>query len=137
MVKGIGKREEENKINKNLHPSSSSLRTGLLSSSLLLLLRRPSLIFFSIRMVFLSNWLYIALAAVVSSIFLIIFSVFDQLLFFSPIFVFYLPDDAILGFILSTITAVLMGIVVSINVYLLKHSRGLKISVGSFFSGSI
>ena len=136
MVKGIGKREEENKINKNLHPSSSSLRTGLLllSSSLL---RRPSLISFSIRMVFLSNWLYIALAAVVSSIFLIIFSVFDQLLFFSPIFVFYLPDDAILGFILSTITAVLMGIVVSINVYLLKHSRGLKISVGSFFSGSI
>ena len=87
-------------------------------------------------MVFFPNWLYIALAAVVSSIFWIIFSVFDQLLFFSPIFVFYLPDDAVLGFILSSVTAVLMGIVVSMNVYILKHSRGLKISVGSFFSGS-
>src|SRR5256884_3685376 len=135
MVMGIGKREEGNKINKNLHPSSSSLRTGLLllSSSLL---RRPSLISFSIRMVFLSNWLYIALAAVVSSIFLIIFSVFDQLLFFSPIFVFYLPDDAITGFILFTIISILLGVVVSMNVYVLRHSRGLRISVTSFFSGS-
>jgi hypothetical protein len=87
-------------------------------------------------MVFLSNWLYIALAAVVSSIFWIIFSVFDQLLFFTPVFVFYLPDDAVLGFIISSITAVLMGMIVSMNVYVLKHSRGLKIGVGSFFSGS-
>ena len=119
---------------------TKSIRTSTLSSSLrtgLLLLRRPSLIFFSIiRMVFLSNWLYIALAAVVSSIFWIIFSVFDQLLFFSPILVFYLPDDAVLGFIISSITAVLMGMIVSMNVYVLKHSRGLKIGVGSFFSGS-
>jgi hypothetical protein len=88
-------------------------------------------------MVFLSHWLYIALAAVVSSIFLIIFSVFDQLLFFAPIFVFYLPDDAVLGFILSIMTAVLMGIVVSMNVYVLKHSRGLKISFGSFFQARL
>src|SRR6187200_1109706 len=132
MVKGIGKREEGNKINKNLHPSSSSLKTGLL----LLLLRRTFLIFSSIKMVFLSHWLYIALAAVVSSIFLIIFSVFDQLLFFSPIFVFYLPDDAVLGFILSTMTAILMGIVVSMNVYIIKHLRNMKLTIGSLFSGS-
>ncbi|MGC2429321.1 MAG: hypothetical protein WA421_19980 [Nitrososphaeraceae archaeon] len=123
--------ERENKKSKSIR-TSTSLRTGLL-----LLLRRPFLIFFSIiKMVFLSNWLYIALAAVVSSIFWIIFSVFDQLLFFSPILVFYLPDDAVLGFIISSITAVLMGMIVSMNVYVLKHSRGLKIGVGSFFSGS-
>jgi hypothetical protein len=122
---------EREKKGTKLIRTSSSLRIGLL-----LLLRRPFLIFNSIRMVFFPNWLYIALAAVVSSIFWIIFSVFDQLLFFTPVFVFYLPDDAVLGFILSTITAVLMGIVVSMNVYVLKHSRGLKISVGSFFSGS-
>jgi hypothetical protein len=123
--------ERENKKSKSIR-TSFSLRTGLL-----LLLQRLSLIFFSIiKMVFLSNWLYIALAAVVSSIFWIIFSVFDQLLFFTPVFVFYLPDDAVLGFILSTITAVLMGMIVSMNVYVLKHSRGLKIGVGSFFSGS-
>jgi hypothetical protein len=135
VIKGIGKREEGNKINKNLHPSSSSLRTGLLL--LLLLLRRPFLIFSSIKIVFLSHWLYIALAAVVSSIFLIIFSVFDQLLFFAPIFVFYLPDDAVLGFILSIMTAVLMGIVVSMNVYVLKHSRGLKIVLVHFFQARL
>jgi hypothetical protein len=122
---------EREKKGTKLIRTSSSLRIGLL-----LLLRRPFLIFNSIRMVFFPNWLYIALAAVVSSIFWIIFSVFDQLLFFTPVFVFYLPDDAVLGFILSNITAVLMGIVVSMNVYVLKHSRGLKISVGSFFSGS-
>jgi hypothetical protein len=100
------------------------------------LLSRLSFIFISIRMVFFLNWPYIALAAVVSSIFWIIFSVFDQLLFFSPVFVFYLPDDAVMGFILSNITAVLMGIVVSMNVYVFRHSKGLKITAASFFSGS-
>jgi hypothetical protein len=100
------------------------------------LLSRLSFIFISIRMVFFSNWQYIALAAVVASIFWIIFSVFDQLLFFSPVFVFYLPDDAVTGFILSNITAVLMGLVVSMNVYVFRHSKGLKITAASFFSGS-
>jgi hypothetical protein len=61
---------------------------------------------------------------------------FDQLLFFSPVFVFYLPDDAVTGFILSNITAVLMGIVVGMNVYVFRHSKGLKITAASFFSGS-
>ena len=100
------------------------------------LLSRLSFIFISIRMVFFSNWQYIALATLVSSIFWIIFSVFDQLLFFSPVFVFYLPDDAVTGFILSNITAVLMGVVVSMNVYVFRHSKGLKINAASFFSGS-
>ena len=99
------------------------------------LLSRISFIFISIRMVFFSNWQYIALASLVSSIFWIIFSVFDQLLFFSPVFVFYLPDDAVTGFILSNITAVLMGVVVSMNVYVFRHSKGLKITA-PFFSGS-
>jgi len=76
------------------------------------------------------------LAGVVSSILWLIFSIFDQLLFFSPIFVFYLPDDALVGFILSTISAVLMGIVVSMNVYIVKHSGNLKVTIGSLFSGS-
>jgi len=112
--------------------TSSGIRPRLLSSSFL----RPSHLFFSIKLIFFSNWLYIALAGAISSIFWIIFSVFDQLLFFSPVFVFYLPDDAITGFILSTITAILMGIVVGMNVYIVRHSRNLKIGIGSLFSGS-
>ena len=112
-------------------PSSSSL-----VGTRLLLFLRPSIIFFSIKLVLFPNWLYIVLAGAVASIFWIIFSFFDQLLFFSPIFVFYLTYDAVLGFILSTITAILMGIVVSMNVYIVKHSGNLKVTMSSLFSGS-
>src|ERR687891_2353679 len=87
----------------------------------------------SIRIVF-SNSAYIILAGAIAIGFWILFSVFDQLLFFLPVLVFYLPHDAITGFILSNITAVIMGIVISMNVYMLKHSK-LKISK-SLFSGS-
>lgn len=87
----------------------------------------------SIRIVF-SNYPYIILAGAIAIGFWILFSVFDQLLFFIPVLVFYLPHDAITGFILSNITAVIMGIVISMNVYMLKHSK-LKISK-SLFSGS-
>jgi hypothetical protein len=109
------------------------MRTKLLSfkgGSLL------SPILVAIRTVFFSNWLYIVLAGVIASAFWILFNVFDQLLFFYPIIVFYLPDDAIIGFIFSSITAVLMGTVVGMNVYVLRHSKKLKISVVSLFSGS-
>jgi hypothetical protein len=36
----------------------------------------------------------------------------------------------------ANITAVLMGVVVSMNVYVFRHSKGLKITAASFFSGS-
>ena len=86
------------------------------------------------KMVF-SNPVYIAIAAAVFATFWIIFSVFDQLLFFSPVVTFYLPDDAIAGFILTNITSVLMGILVVMNVYVIRNSK-LKLDK-SFFSGSI
>ena len=89
----------------------------------------------SFQLVF-SKWIYVAIAIALAGIFWIIFNVFDQLLFFSPVFVFYLPDDAVLGFILSTITAILIGILVSMNVYVLKYSGNLKVTIGSLFSGS-
>ncbi len=85
-------------------------------------------------MVFL-NWSYLLLAGVTAAIFWIVFNIFDQLLFFSPIVIFYLPDDAVIGFILATITSVLLGMVVSMNVYVFRHSK-LKIGLTSFFSGS-
>src|ERR671939_2022749 len=86
----------------------------------------------SIKLVF-SHWIYIALAGTIAAIFWIVFNVFEQLLFFSPIVVFYLPEDAITGFILSNITAILLGIVVSMNVYVLRHSIGQKFNATSFF----
>jgi hypothetical protein len=127
-------KDERNKNNKGTKSTKvpSRIRPQLLSSLLL----RSSAVLFSIRLVYFSNWLYIVLTVAVSSIFWIVFNVFDQLLFFSPVFVFYLPDDAVIGFILSTITAVLMGIVVGMNVYIVKHSFNLKTTIGSLFSGS-
>ena len=88
----------------------------------------------SFRMVF-SSRTYILFAVTTAAVFWLISSIFDQLLFFSPIVIFYLPDDAVVGFILANITAILLGIVVSMNVYVLRHSK-LKIKSGSFFSGS-
>jgi hypothetical protein len=78
---------------------------------------------------------YIAIAAAVITTFWIAFNVFDQLLFFSPVVTFYLPDDAIAGFILTSIISALMGILVAMNVYVIRNSK-LKLD-RSFFSGSI
>jgi hypothetical protein len=82
-----------------------------------------------------SNWPYIIISAITATIFWITSSIFDQLLFFSPIVIFYLPEDAILGFILANITAVLLGIVVSLNIYVIRNSKQ-KIDAASLFSGS-
>ena len=86
------------------------------------------------KMVF-HNHLYIAIAAGLFVIFWILFNVFDQLLFFSPIVTFYLPDDAVTGFIITNITSALMGVLIAMNVYVIKNTKvGLD---KSLFSGSI
>jgi hypothetical protein len=88
------------------------------------------------KMVF-SNKTYVALAAAIALVSWTVFNVFDGLLFFSPVVAFYypLPKDAVAGFVLSNITAVLLGIIVSMNVYVFRNSRS-KTSKSSFFSGS-
>ena len=78
--------------------------------------------------------LYIAITILVFISFWIFFNIFDELLFFSPILYFYLPDDAIVGFVFTNIIALLLGIVVSMNIYLIKN---LKLNIGkSLISGS-
>ena len=91
----------------------------LMPSSLLASLKS---IIISTRLVF-SRWPYLASAGAVTAIFWIIFNLFDQLLFFSPVVTFYLPDDAMGGFILSSITASLVSAVISMNVYVIRHSN--------------
>ncbi|HEY6950224.1 MAG TPA: hypothetical protein VI146_06405 [Nitrososphaeraceae archaeon] len=88
----------------------------------------------SFQIVF-SKLAYIVFAASTAIAFSIISSIFDQLLFFYPILVFYLPSDAIVGFILANIIAVLLGIVVSMNVYVFRHSK-IKIRGTSLLSAS-
>ena len=82
-----------------------------------------------------SKLVYIIFAALIAIAFSIVSSIFDQLLFFYPIIVFYLPDDAAAGFILSNILAVLLGIVLSMNIYVFRHSK-IKIRSTSLLSGS-
>jgi hypothetical protein len=99
---------------------------------------QPKSLFYSVLTAFqlvFSKPTYIAIAGFISMAFWIVFNTFDELLFFSPVFAFYLPDDAIGNFILSSITAPLLGAVVAMNVYVFKNSH-VKISRASFFSGS-
>ena len=77
----------------------------------------------------------IAIAGFTSIVFWIIFNILDELLFFFPVFTFYLHDDAIGSFIISSITAPLLGVVIAMNVYVFRNSR-LKLSRTFFFSSS-
>lgn len=77
---------------------------------------------------------YIAIAGAVAIAFWIIFAVLDGLLFFSPILAFYVPADAVASFVLSNITAAMLGVVVAMNVYIFKNTA-VRIN-GSFLSGS-
>jgi hypothetical protein len=95
---------------------------------------RSSTVVFPFKIVF-SKWSYILIAFATALAFWIVSSILDQLLYFTPIVFFYLPEDAVVGFILATITSILLGIVVSMNIYIFKNTK-IKIKTGSFFSGS-
>jgi len=62
--------------------------------------------------------------------------VLGELLFFTPVLVFYLPSDATPVFILSNMISALMGIVLSMNVYVLKNTR-LKMNKSSFLGSTV
>ena len=88
----------------------------------------------SARAVF-SRKFNIALAIGVAIVFWILFNFLDGLLFFSPYLDFYypVPQDAIVGFVLSSITAPLIGAVISMNIYIARSSGSMG---KSFLSGS-
>jgi len=89
---------------------------------------------FAFKIVF-QNRVHIVIAVAVFTIFWIAFNIFDQLLFFSPVVTFYLPDDAMAGFILTNLISMLMGILVAMNIFAIRNSK-LKLDK-SLFSGSI
>ena len=88
----------------------------------------------SFKLVF-SNVFYIALTIAIAFTFWIIFNLFEQLIFFWPVWVFYLPEDALPGFVVTNITAILLGTLISLNIYVIRNSR-LKITKSSLFSGT-
>ena len=89
----------------------------------------------SFKQVF-SNKFYIFLASIIFASFWIVFSVLGELLFFTPVFVFHLPSDAIPVFILSNVISALMGIVLSMNVYVLKNTK-VKMNKSSFMGSFV
>jgi hypothetical protein len=95
---------------------------------------KPSQFVLPFKIVF-SKWSYILIAFATAFMFWIVSSILDQLLYFTPIVYFYLPEDAGVGFILATITSILLGIIVSINIFIFKNTR-TKIKSASFLSGS-
>ncbi|MBN4046053.1 hypothetical protein JYT57_00040 [Nitrosarchaeum koreense] len=68
--------------------------------------------------------------------FWVTFNVLGELLFFTPVLVFWLPTDAIPVFVLSNIISVLMGIVLSMNVYVLKNTK-VKMNKSSFLGSTV
>ena len=83
----------------------------------------------------LSNRLNLAVASCAAIVFWIIFNAFDGILLFSPLTFYYpIPLDAMPNFLLSSITAPLVGIIISMNTYIYKHSH--KIASKSLFSSS-
>lgn len=90
----------------------------------------------SAKMVF-SNKSYLALTIAVAVGFWIILNALDELLFFSPIVNFYypIPQDAVPGFVMSNVMAPLTGMVVSMNVYVVRNSKA-GVNKPSFFSGT-
>lgn len=87
------------------------------------------------RMVY-SNKSYAALAAAVAVVFWTIFNVLDGLILLSPLNFYYpIPANAVSGFVLSHVTAALVGVVVSMNVYMIRNLRA-KGDKAPFLSGS-
>jgi len=83
-----------------------------------------------------SNKSYAALAAAVAVVFWTIFNVLDGLILLSPLNFYYpMPANAVSGFVLSHVTAALVGVVVSMNVYMIRNLRA-KGDKAPFLSGS-
>lgn len=79
---------------------------------------------------------YIALALSIAVGFFVLFNTLDEYLFFSPVFTFHVPPDAIPNFSLSIVITILLAMVISMNVYLIENVHvGLKGSA-SWLSGS-
>lgn len=91
---------------------------------------------FAFKMVYLSNIpVYFGISFIVFLSFWIFFNMADQLLFFSPFFYFYIPSDAIIGFTITNVSAILLGMVIALNIYAFRTTK-IKINK-SLLSGSI
>lgn len=89
----------------------------------------------ALRLVF-ANPRYVGLACAVFGVMFVLISALSEFVFFEPYFVFFVPDDRALSFSLVVTVSVLSGVVIPMNVYLLKTIQKAK-RVGGGFVGSL
>lgn len=89
----------------------------------------------TVHLVF-SNHSYIGIACVVFVALFMIISTLSEFVFFEPYFIFYVPYDRMLGFALIVTVSALSGLVIPMNIYLLKAIRKAK-KIGGGFLGSM
>jgi hypothetical protein len=80
---------------------------------------------------------YLALSVSIFIALLLALSTISQFIFFSPIFVFYVPSNAIFDFSLIVIIAALSGIVISLSIYRVHILSNSVRKSGTGFFGSI
>lgn len=90
----------------------------------------------AIRLVF-SNYSYTSLAVAIFVALLMFLSSLSEYVFFSPSFVFYVPYDRIIGFVLILTVSCLSGIVIPMNVYRIKTLQNKPKRIGGSFIGAI
>jgi len=90
----------------------------------------------ALRLVF-SNKKYLVLSLTIFTSLLITLSIISEFVFFSPNFIFYVPDYRIVSFALIVIVASLSGIVISLSIYRIRlMGSGVRKS-GAGFLGSM
>jgi hypothetical protein len=79
---------------------------------------------------------FLAIAAVSAVLLWTLFNTLDGLILLSPVLTFYLPipDDAVFGFVLSIVTSIIAGLVISMNFRLVNS--GFRKGTASLISGS-
>ncbi len=69
---------------------------------------------------------YYLLALSIASMFWIIYSILDQRIFFAPYFVFYVPEDGVVNLVLSSILSIMLGLVITMNMYNILNALGTR-----------
>ena len=83
-----------------------------------------------------ANRAYVGLGIAVFAVMFVLISTLSEFVFFQPYFVFSVPSERIASFVLGMAVSALSGIVIPMNVYLLKTIQKAK-RVGGGFLGSL
>ncbi|TBR24847.1 MAG: hypothetical protein EPO63_03120 [Candidatus Nitrosotenuis sp.] len=90
----------------------------------------------AIRLVF-SNYSYVSLAVAIFVGLSMFLASLSEYVFFTPSFVFYVPYDRIIGFVLILTVSCLSGLVIPMNVYRIKTLQNKPKRIGGSFVGSL